>query len=54
MCRVTHKGWDFRDDCTEFILSDHDHDIFQLLHFLSLTNHLTITSIKRLNSGQKT
>ena len=21
LIRVTHKGWDFRDDCTEFIMS---------------------------------
>ena len=40
--RVTHKGWDFKDDCTEFIVS-----VFLYLRFpaslnlfLSMLNHL--------------
>ena len=38
--RVTNKGWDFRDDCTEFILSLYSWFPATVNLFLSLQNQL--------------
>ena len=42
MYRVTHKGWDFRVGCTEFILPrslyDLNYDLRSLNHFEKLNN----------------
>ena len=52
--RVTHKGWDFRDDCKKFILSVslYSWSPTTASLFLSLPNHL-ITYLKDLIHGRK-
>ena len=53
--RITHKGWDFRDDCKKFILFEYLYSRFTAtvlqFHPLYMTIYMTKSSVQNLSHG---